>query len=262
MRRSLPRPSQLIQRRSRRSRCMHWREPSFDIWEEESGQHYYTLCVSAAALSRRRATGWRRGARTRRPQACRTRGREPFCARSMASGCRSRATIARACSPPARRSTKELDIARHPRRRFTPDGGAGPHTYWTRDARDARSVSRPCSKRLIPSITPPAGARPGHGPLRGRRVFLGRRLVLLDARRGGVVLPRGRGRERCPIWVTKRRCLPRNRARVHAAGRRIVGTIRSAHGCADIGAGTWRGAMPRSSRASAARRAPEPVGVR
>jgi glucoamylase len=29
----------------------HWREPSFDIWEEESGRHYYTLCVSAAALS-------------------------------------------------------------------------------------------------------------------------------------------------------------------------------------------------------------------
>ena len=28
----------------------HWREPSFDIWEEESGQHYYTLCVCAAAL--------------------------------------------------------------------------------------------------------------------------------------------------------------------------------------------------------------------
>jgi glucoamylase len=28
----------------------HWREPSFDIWEEESGRHYYTLCVSAAAL--------------------------------------------------------------------------------------------------------------------------------------------------------------------------------------------------------------------
>jgi glucoamylase len=28
-----------------------WRAPSFDIWEEDSGQHYYTLCVSAAALS-------------------------------------------------------------------------------------------------------------------------------------------------------------------------------------------------------------------
>jgi glucoamylase len=29
----------------------HWAEPSFDIWEEERGQHYYTLCVSAGALS-------------------------------------------------------------------------------------------------------------------------------------------------------------------------------------------------------------------
>ncbi len=29
----------------------HWREPSFDIWEEEKGRHYYTLCVSAAALA-------------------------------------------------------------------------------------------------------------------------------------------------------------------------------------------------------------------
>lgn len=29
---------------------VHAREPSFDIWEEESGLHYYTLCVSAAAL--------------------------------------------------------------------------------------------------------------------------------------------------------------------------------------------------------------------
>jgi glucoamylase len=30
--------------------CAHWREPCYDIWEEENGQHYYTLCVSAAAL--------------------------------------------------------------------------------------------------------------------------------------------------------------------------------------------------------------------
>jgi GH15 family glucan-1,4-alpha-glucosidase len=28
----------------------HWRDSCFDIWEEEKGQHYYTLCVSAAAL--------------------------------------------------------------------------------------------------------------------------------------------------------------------------------------------------------------------
>ena len=27
-----------------------WREPCFDIWEEEKGLHYYTLCVAAAAL--------------------------------------------------------------------------------------------------------------------------------------------------------------------------------------------------------------------
>jgi len=30
----------------------HAREPCFDIWEEESGLHYYTLCVSAAALAK------------------------------------------------------------------------------------------------------------------------------------------------------------------------------------------------------------------
>jgi glucoamylase len=28
----------------------HWREPSLDIWEEELGQHYFTLRVAAAAL--------------------------------------------------------------------------------------------------------------------------------------------------------------------------------------------------------------------
>ena len=28
----------------------HWREACYDIWEEELGLHYYTLCVSAAAL--------------------------------------------------------------------------------------------------------------------------------------------------------------------------------------------------------------------
>lgn len=28
----------------------HWRAPSFDIWEEEQGRHYYTLRVSGAAL--------------------------------------------------------------------------------------------------------------------------------------------------------------------------------------------------------------------
>ena len=29
----------------------HWREPSFDVWEEELGLHYFTLRVAAAALN-------------------------------------------------------------------------------------------------------------------------------------------------------------------------------------------------------------------
>ncbi|HEX3838374.1 MAG TPA: glycoside hydrolase family 15 protein [Steroidobacteraceae bacterium] len=28
----------------------HWAEPSYDIWEEDLGLHYYTLCAAAAAL--------------------------------------------------------------------------------------------------------------------------------------------------------------------------------------------------------------------
>jgi glucoamylase len=28
----------------------HWKEPCFDIWEEERGLHYYNLCLSATAL--------------------------------------------------------------------------------------------------------------------------------------------------------------------------------------------------------------------
>jgi glucoamylase len=38
----------------------HWREPSYDIWEEESGHHYYTLRVSAAALAE--GAAWFQGA--------------------------------------------------------------------------------------------------------------------------------------------------------------------------------------------------------
>ena len=34
----------------------HWREPCFDIWEEEKGLHYYTLRVAAAALDA--GAGW------------------------------------------------------------------------------------------------------------------------------------------------------------------------------------------------------------
>jgi glucoamylase len=34
----------------------HWREACFDIWEEEKGLHYYTLCLAAAALEG--GAGW------------------------------------------------------------------------------------------------------------------------------------------------------------------------------------------------------------
>jgi glucoamylase len=34
----------------------HWSEPCFDLWEEEKGLHYYTLCVASAALEA--GAGW------------------------------------------------------------------------------------------------------------------------------------------------------------------------------------------------------------
>jgi glucoamylase len=37
----------------------HWREPSYDIWEEEIGHHYYTLRVAAAALAE--GAAWLKG---------------------------------------------------------------------------------------------------------------------------------------------------------------------------------------------------------
>jgi glucoamylase len=36
--------------------CSHWHIPSFDIWEEDAGEHYYTLRLTAAAL--REGGGW------------------------------------------------------------------------------------------------------------------------------------------------------------------------------------------------------------
>ena len=48
----------------------HWREPSYDIWEEESGHHYYTLRVSAAALAE--GAAWLQGlGETAQAQRCR-----------------------------------------------------------------------------------------------------------------------------------------------------------------------------------------------
>ncbi len=87
----------------------YWREPSVDIWEEESGHHYYTLCVSAAALEQ--GARWLAAANdTAGASACRDESREIrrvldgywlpaegfYRSRVLASGAR---------------STKELDIS-------------------------------------------------------------------------------------------------------------------------------------------------------
>jgi len=48
----------------------HWREPSYDIWEEEQGPHYYTQRVSAAALIE--GAAWlEAGGKRAEAQACR-----------------------------------------------------------------------------------------------------------------------------------------------------------------------------------------------
>jgi glucoamylase len=87
----------------------HWRDPCFDIWEEEQGQHYYTLSIAAAALDA--GAGWlqQRGDGA----AARTAGAEVAAIRRSLDGYwlddrgyyRSR-TLAS-----GQRSAKELDIA-------------------------------------------------------------------------------------------------------------------------------------------------------
>jgi glucoamylase len=48
----------------------HWQEPSYDIWEEDNGHHYYTLRVSAAALAE--GAAWLQGqGDTEQAQRCR-----------------------------------------------------------------------------------------------------------------------------------------------------------------------------------------------
>jgi glucoamylase len=87
----------------------HWHEPSFDIWEEERGLHYYTLRVSYAALES--GAAW-----------LASRGRLDPVQRYRAAAAAIRHMLDDFWSPEAghfrsrvladgRRSTKELDIA-------------------------------------------------------------------------------------------------------------------------------------------------------
>jgi glucoamylase len=91
----------------------HWHEPSFDIWEEEKGRHYYTLGVAAAALADGAAWLQRRGDRaTAQTYAAEVqmirRALDEFWSSDL--GCfRSRLSVDRAAN--AQASNKELDIA-------------------------------------------------------------------------------------------------------------------------------------------------------
>jgi glucoamylase len=87
----------------------HWGEACYDIWEEEKGQHYYTLCVSARALDEG-ATWLTEGGEAQRAQSLRAqlpsiRSRLDQFWSPQLQCYRSRDLQAGA------RSTKELDIA-------------------------------------------------------------------------------------------------------------------------------------------------------
>ncbi len=96
-------------RQDLRFACAHWREPCYDIWEEERGLHYFTLRVSAQALDdgadwlRERGEGARAGELRAESRAIRERlddywlsDRGYYRSRVLESG---------------ERSAKELDIA-------------------------------------------------------------------------------------------------------------------------------------------------------
>lgn len=87
----------------------HWHEPSFDMWEEDKGLHYHTLCVSAAALEQGAAwlesAGNARAAGPYRAESAAIRARLDDFWLADAGYYRSRIL------PGGARSAKELDIA-------------------------------------------------------------------------------------------------------------------------------------------------------
>jgi GH15 family glucan-1,4-alpha-glucosidase len=87
----------------------HSLEASFDIWEEESGLHYYTLCVSAAALENGASWLDERGDRAI-AQACRTQA-EVIVAKLDNYWLEDEAFYRSRAPRPDGNSTKALDIA-------------------------------------------------------------------------------------------------------------------------------------------------------
>jgi glucoamylase len=140
----------------------HWREPSYDIWEEERGQHYYTLCVAAAALDEG-ATWLEANGDTQHVELYRADSKT---IRSMldtfwleeAGHYRSRILASGA------RSTKELDIAVILAAVHVPAGEA---THTVRDPKMHATLAR--LEALFDVAYPINNRRPpGRGPAMGR----------------------------------------------------------------------------------------------
>jgi glucoamylase len=143
----------------------HWREPSFDIWEEERGMHYYTLRVSAAALEEGAAWLHTKGdeaqARAYRSDAAAIRAMLDGFWLADEGYYRSRVLTSGA------RSAKELDIAVILSAVHT-DGRSGAHSV--ADPRMHATLARleaffdeayPINRKRAPNTAPAMGRYPG-----------------------------------------------------------------------------------------------------
>jgi glucoamylase len=176
---------------------MHWREPSFDIWEEESGQHFYTLCVSAAALIQ--GADWldERGAHVQ-AEACRTEGetiRRTLDEFWMPEKGHFRSRIL-ACGV---RSTKELDIALILAAIHTDEG-------LVNDARMHSTLER--LETLFDAAYPINQGRPsGRGPAMGRyggdAYYSGGAWYVATLAAAELCFRAASGRADAPVWVEK-----------------------------------------------------------
>jgi glucoamylase len=140
----------------------HWREPCFDLWEEEQGLHYYTLCLAGAALEAGAAfllqRGDGRGAQTATDDATAIRhaldaywleDQGYYKSRVLASG---------------QRSAKELDIAII---LATLHGGGSGRYHSVHDPRVHATLAR-LEALFDASYAINRGRAPTHGPAMGR----------------------------------------------------------------------------------------------
>lgn len=130
----------------------HWREPSYDVWEEESGHHYYTLRVSAAALAQ--GAAWLQGlGDTTQAQRCREASQAVL---SLLDG-----------------YWVDEQVG---------DGGAAHGYYRSRVLVDDRPSPKALDIAVILSAIHALGAEPAHGPADPRmQATLSRLEALFDA---------------------------------------------------------------------------------